>query len=66
MSNPLYPNIDAERARHGLTVSTLAIKLNVSRKTYYNWLRKGKIPQGKIEELADMFNVTCDYLLGKN
>lgn len=59
-----YPNIDAERARHGMTVQELADFLKVSRKTYYNWCRYGRIPQNKIEELADLFNTTTDYLLG--
>ena len=59
----LYPNIDAERARNGLTVEQLAKKLNVTRKTYYNWVKNGKIPQKKIIDMADLFNVSVDYLL---
>lgn len=59
----LYPNIDAERARRGLTVEQLSNKLGVTRKTYYNWLTKGKIPQQKIVAMADMFNTSVDYLL---
>ena len=59
----LYPNIDAERARRGLTVEQLSNKLGVTRKTYYNWITKGKIPQQKILKMADMFNTTVEYLL---
>ena len=62
----MYPNINAERARKGLSVEALAIHLGVTRKTYYNWLKKGKIPQSKLEKMADMFNVSVDYLLSKN
>jgi len=60
-----YPNIDAERARKGLTVSSLTNLLGVNRKTYYNWLSKGVIPQSKLNAMADIFNVSVDYLLGR-
>ena len=60
-----YPNIDAERARNGLTKEELSNTLGVSRKTYYNWLNKGKIPQEKLERMAKIFNVSVDYLLGR-
>lgn len=60
----MYPNIEAERARHGLTVDEVVKELGVCRKTYYNWIKKGKIPREKLEKLADMFSVSTDYLLG--
>lgn len=34
-----YPNIDAERARMGLTYEELASYMGVTRKTIYNWIR---------------------------
>ena len=37
-----YPNIDAERARMGLTLDGLAKALGISRKTLYNWCNHGK------------------------
>lgn len=40
-----YPNIDAERARKGLTAGEMAEKVGVSRKTVYNWINNGRIPQ---------------------
>lgn len=58
-----YPNIEAERARKGIAIEELAVYLGVSRKTYYNWCVKGKIPQEKIEMLADLFDTSVDYLL---
>lgn len=64
MNKLLYPNIEAERARNGLSVTELATRLDICRKTYYNWINKGQIPQNKLELMADMFNVTTDYLLG--
>lgn len=58
-----YPNIDAERARRGLTVEELAKLLGVTRKTYYNWVNKGKVPQNQLVVMADIFGVSIDYLL---
>lgn len=59
-----YPNIDAERARAGLTTVALAERLGVSRKTLYNWCAGGNIPQSALEEMANIFNCSVDYLLG--
>lgn len=64
MKKLIYPNIEAERARKGMTVEELAKLLGVTRKTYYNWISKGKIPQPKIELMSDIFDKTSDYLLG--
>ena len=64
MSKLRYPNIEAERARAGMTVSELVKELGMkSRKTYYNWVAKGKIPQEKLLLMADLFNCSVDYLL---
>ena len=60
----MYPNINAERARLGLTAEQLAQKLGVTRKTLYNWSVKGDIPQAKLEQMARIFSCSVDYLLG--
>lgn len=62
----MYPNINAERARQGLTVDRLTKKLGVSRKTYYNWISKRRIPQSKLNDMSKLFNVSVDYLLSNN
>ncbi len=59
-----YPNIEAERARRGWSATKLCEQLGVNRKTYYNWTRKGHIPQSKLEKLAELFECSTDYLLG--
>ena len=59
-----FPNIEAERARSGMTVEALARRLDISRKTYYNWCSKGHIPREKLERMADIFGKSTDYLLG--
>ena len=57
-----YPNIEAERARAGLTQDQLADKLGVVRKTLYNWMTTG-IPEDGVKRMAELFNVSPEYLL---
>lgn len=61
-----YPNIEAERARIGMTKLAMAAEIGVSPDTVKNW-QDGKtdIPATKIVALADLFSVTTDYLLGR-
>lgn len=49
-----YPNINAERSRMGLTIEELAEKLGVTRKTVYNWMARGNIPQSKLEAMSSL------------
>jgi predicted site-specific integrase-resolvase len=41
----------------------LASILKVTRKTVYNWISRGKIPQEALEKMAKMWHVTIEYLL---
>lgn len=57
-------NIEAERVRNRLTKEELAKQLNVSVKTYYNWLNEETdIPGTKLMEMANLFGTTMEYLL---
>lgn len=57
-------NIEAERARHGLSKSQLSNLLGVTLKTYQNWItEKTDIPSSKIIQMAKLWFVTTDYLL---
>lgn len=58
-----YPNIAMERAKRKMTKEDLAEKLGVTRKTIYNWEKKGDIPMQKLIKMADLFNCSTDYLL---
>lgn len=60
-----YPNIDAERVRKGMSNDNLAEQLGVSRKTLYNWMDKGNIPTSVLIQMADTFDCSIDYLLGR-
>lgn len=57
-------NIEAERVRNGLTKENLAEKLNVSLKTYYNWVNgETDIPGSALLKMANLFKVSIEYLL---
>lgn len=58
-------NIEAERGRHGLTKAELSEKLDISTNTYNSYLKGAAIPSSKLVMMADMFDVSCDYLLGR-
>lgn len=58
-----YPNIEAERARNGMSSENLAAALGVSRKTLYNWCATGNIPQSALLKMSKIFECSIDYLL---
>lgn len=63
----IYPNIEAERARAGITKEKMAESLKVSTGTIKNWQNgRTEIPASKIIALSMMFNVSTDYLLGRS
>lgn len=65
MSHYKYPNIEAERVRHNISQEQLSDELGFERKSYYNWLSNGKIPGNILVKIADKFNCSIDYLLGR-
>lgn len=60
-----YPNIDAERARLDITLEEFSKQLGVSRKTVYNWMNSGNIPQWALVKMSELFSKPIDYLLGR-
>ncbi|MCI5754335.1 MAG: helix-turn-helix domain-containing protein [Clostridiales bacterium] len=61
----MYPNIEAERARAGLSRAQLAERLGVSYGTVKNWMQGATdIPCTKLIALSRMFRCSTDYLLG--
>ena len=61
-----YPNIEAERARRGISNDSFAEEMGVSRKTIFNWMEKGNIPTSALIRMADIFGCSIDYLLGRS
>ncbi|MEY8360012.1 helix-turn-helix transcriptional regulator [Anaerotruncus colihominis] len=61
----MFPNIDAERARRGWSLSQFAQELDVSYSTIKNWMQgRTEIPSSKIIEMSKIFSCSTDYLLG--
>ena len=61
----MFPNIEAERVRCGLSRAAMAERLGVSRSTLRSWLRGDtEIPASKLAEMARLFHCSSDYLLG--
>lgn len=60
----IYKNIEAERVRHGMTKESIAQTLDVTTKTYLNWIRgTTEIPASILKKMKNMWNVSADYLL---
>lgn len=61
----MFPNIDAERARNGMSRAKLASQLGVSYSTMKSWMSgRTDIPSSKLVEMSKIFQVSIDYLLG--
>lgn len=67
MNSYKYPNIEAERVRKGMSQEDFIKKLGYKeRKTYYGWLSSGNIPTSVLVKMADIFDCSIDYLLGRS
>lgn len=61
-----YPNIETERIRKGMGKVKFAHSIGSSHTTVKNWQSgKTEIPASKIIKMANLFNVSTDYLLGR-
>lgn len=57
-------NIEAERGRLGMTKEQMCEALDITGKTYLNYIRGGVIPSRVLEKLREMTGKSTDYLLG--
>jgi len=60
-----YPNIEEERKHADMSSEALAKKIGVCRKKLSRWIEKGHIPARELIRMADIFNCSIDYLLGR-
>lgn len=61
-----YPNIETERIRNKMGKVKFAHSIGSSQTTVKNWQNgKTEIPASKIIVMANLFNVSTDYLLGR-
>lgn len=60
----VFNNIRAECARRKWSLEELSNKLGIERKTFYNWEKKQDFPTSALVQMADLFEITPDELLG--
>lgn len=57
-------NIEAERARLGMTKGEMCAALGVTAKTYNSYISGNTIPSNVLETLRKLTGKSIDYLLG--
>lgn len=57
-------NIEAERGRKQMSKEALSRELNITSRTYWNYLAGRPIPSDKLVHMARLFECSTDYLLG--
>lgn len=61
----LSDSLKTLRAKHGMSQADLAKKLSVTQQAVGRWERKQTSPDfAMLKKMADIFNVSTDYLLG--
>lgn len=53
-------------SEHGITKNKLLLDLGLGKNSFVNWTDRGTSPSGEtLSKIADYFNVSVDYLLGR-
>lgn len=66
MRKQVFPNIEAERIKAGMSKSKMADAIGVKSETIDRWQSgQSEIRASKIVALAVLFGVSTDYLLGR-
>lgn len=58
----MFPNLNAEEARKGLSESKVAIAIGINPNTYASKKRIGSFKLSEINKLLRLFNCSFDYL----
>lgn len=58
----MFPNLEAEQKRHGLTNADVAKILQVSRTTYEARKKDGNFKRNQLVTLCNYFNCNFEYL----
>lgn len=65
LSNITKKRIKEQRERYGWTQEEVATKMGITRSAYTNFeIGRRDIDRGKLGKLADIFDVSVDFLLG--
>lgn len=60
----VFNNIRAECARQHMTIEQMTDQAGISRKTFYNWEKKGDLPVKMLDQIATVLKTTTDKILG--
>ena len=60
----MLDHIEAERGRRQMSQEALSEELNITSRTYRNYLATGVLPSDKLIHMARLFECSTDYLLG--
>lgn len=61
---PTFEIVKSLAAKQGLSLNDLEVKVGFSRNSLYSWKNSSPKPE-KLNVVADYFNVSIDYLLGR-
>lgn len=61
----VFDRIKALADKQGISVSKVALDLGFSENLFYQW-KKASPKSDRLEKVADYFNVSVDYLLGRD
>lgn len=62
--NEILQRIEALRTNAGLSGNKMCKEIKIAQSTYATWLKDDSVPKsGKLQQIADYFGVTVDYLL---
>ncbi|WP_203261826.1 helix-turn-helix domain-containing protein [Streptococcus uberis] len=61
---PTFEIVKSLAAKQGLSLNDLEVKVGFSRNSLYSWKNSSPKPE-KLNVVADFFNVSTDYLLGR-
>ena len=61
-----YPNLEAERARRGITYEDLASELGLSRVTLWSKITSGRFNVDECRHLCELFHKKFEYLFASD
>ena len=61
----VFDRIKSLADKQGISVSKVALDLGFSENLFYQW-KKSSPKSDRLEKVADYFNVSVDYLLGRS
>lgn len=60
----VFRNISAECARNGFSTEAFCREIDVPKRTWYGWVKRGDFPISVLVKAVKLFQVSADVLLG--